>query len=259
MSSVVNVRTADDYLSSKFNVTNVKQEQFDLGDANNDALGQVSHASYGIESSVENRRKKPNLTEEERRAIWELLLTKRRPDDSNKLLPSAAPEVGNQFGVSAITVRKLFQRGLDSLNNGAVVANVTANKKDRVGRKKSITVTAEQVMTIPLLKRQNIRSLAAQLNISKSTAHRICKANKLIKPHSNAIKPFLTSENKVQRVRYCLSHLELKLLPPISSAAGQSHFESMMDEASGTQPDAISCPGDIAQNAKDFICSHLQS
>lgn len=64
-----------------------------------------------------------------------------------------------------------------------------------------------QVATIPLRKRTTIRSLARELNVSRSTLHRAFKEGK-IRRHSNTLKPYLRDENKKSRLRYCVSMLD---------------------------------------------------
>lgn len=63
-------------------------------------------------------------------------------------------------------------------------------------------------MSVPLKSRSNIRSLVKALNINKTTVHRFVKWGK-IKRHNNAIKPSLTSHNKLERLRWCLKHIIL--------------------------------------------------
>ncbi|KAL4565371.1 hypothetical protein LXL04_029463 [Taraxacum kok-saghyz] len=70
--------------------------------------------------------------------------------------------------------------------------------------------TVSQVLGIPLRRRSNIRSLASCLNVSKSTMHRRIKEGAL-RPHTNAIKPTLTHENKRARLEFCLSKVTRSL------------------------------------------------
>ncbi|KAI3708174.1 hypothetical protein L2E82_37296 [Cichorium intybus] len=78
-----------------------------------------------------------------------------------------------------------------------------------VGRKR-VQVNLNQVLDIPLRRRTNIRSLANCLNVSKSTLHRRIKKGAL-RPHTNAIKPNLTNENKRARLEFCLSNVSRSL------------------------------------------------
>ncbi|XP_042026773.1 uncharacterized protein LOC121773917 [Salvia splendens] len=64
-----------------------------------------------------------------------------------------------------------------------------------------------KVRELSVLERSNIRKLAYKLDVSKSTVGRFVKEHKL-RPHTNAIKPILTSSNKVARMRWSLSHIQ---------------------------------------------------
>ncbi|CAH9069359.1 unnamed protein product [Cuscuta europaea] len=74
------------------------------------------------------------------------------------------------------------------------------------GRKR-IEFDLSQVSQIPLHKRTTIRSLAAATSISKSSVHRLVQSGN-IRRHTNAIKPFLSDANKLQRLKFCLSQIE---------------------------------------------------
>lgn len=78
-----------------------------------------------------------------------------------------------------------------------------------VGRKR-VQVNLNQVLDIPLRRWTNIRSLANCLNVYKSTMHRRIKEGAL-RPHTNAIKPTLTHENKRARLEFCLSKISRSL------------------------------------------------
>ena len=49
--------------------------------------------------------------------------------------------------------------------------------------------------------------MAVVMNVAKSTLHRCIKEG-AIWPHSNALKPYLSMENKKARLQFCLSMLE---------------------------------------------------
>ncbi|KAL4379324.1 hypothetical protein GQ457_02G028300 [Hibiscus cannabinus] len=77
--------------------------------------------------------------------------------------------------------------------------------------KKRISMDLDRILKIPLRKRTNIRSMAKALDVSKSTLHHRIKEG-LIKPHTNAIKSYLTDANKRVRVHFCLTMLESNTL-----------------------------------------------
>ena len=68
------------------------------------------------------------------------------------------------------------------------------------------------IAAVPLRRRGTLRSLAAATGISKDTLLRRVKSG-AIKRHSNAIKPFLTEKNKVERLKFCLSMVVPESIP----------------------------------------------
>ncbi|XP_058216712.1 uncharacterized protein LOC131327578 [Rhododendron vialii] len=60
---------------------------------------------------------------------------------------------------------------------------------------------------IDCVRRTNIRSLGAAMKVPKTTIHRLIKEGK-IRPHSNALKPYLSEQAKKARLQFCLSMLE---------------------------------------------------
>ncbi|XP_028061599.1 uncharacterized protein LOC114265064 [Camellia sinensis] len=166
-------------------------------------------------SSVHHRTKK-NLTNHLRQSIFETLLIRSK---DGKLKRGCQTEVAVKFSVHIKTVRRIWQRGIACMENGLMV-NVSS-KLTNSGRKQ-VQLNFGKVTEIPLRRRTNIRSLSKALNLPKSTVHRRIKEGK-IRPHSNALKPYLSKENKRARLRFCLS-----MLKP-NSLQGQPMFESMYD------------------------------
>ncbi|XP_028060307.1 uncharacterized protein LOC114263922 [Camellia sinensis] len=87
---------------------------------------------------------------------------------------------------------------------------------------KRVQLNFGKVAEIPLRHRTNIYSLSKALNLPKSTIHSRIKEGK-IWPHSNALKQYLSKENKRARLRFCVSMLEP------NSLQGQPMFKSMYD------------------------------
>ena len=73
---------------------------------------------------------------------------------------------------------------------------------------KKLHLDIELFKSIPLSKRCNLLSVAARLGCSKATVWRWVKAG-LIRPHTSAIKPNLTAENKLLRLRFTIESIEL--------------------------------------------------
>lgn len=150
-----------------------------------------------------------NLSDDERRAIYEMVLMKLK---SGRPTKGAFSEIGAQFNVQAKTVSRIWKAGKQSIEAGNICANVGSKIKVSSGRKSS-EIDLEKVKAVPLSQRQNLRSLSAAIDVPKSTLHRILKQGGL-RRHSNAIKPLLTEANRKERVQFSLSMLVPGTNPP---------------------------------------------
>ncbi|KAI3511819.1 hypothetical protein L1887_18977 [Cichorium endivia] len=141
----------------------------------------------------------------QRRAIYEALL---QASDSGELERGAISTIAAHFSVSNRTVSRIWHQAKSQVDQGLPV-DLSSHLAMVVGRKR-VQVNLNQVLDIPLRRRTNIRSLANCLNVSKSTLHRRIKEGAL-RPHTNAIKPNLTNENKRARLEFCLSNVSRSL------------------------------------------------
>ncbi|XP_028087118.1 uncharacterized protein LOC114287871 [Camellia sinensis] len=173
-------------------------------------------ASSLIFLSCVHHRTKKNLTNHLHQSIFETLLIQSK---DGKLKRGCQTEAAAKFSVHVKTVRCIWQRGIACMENGLMV-NVSS-KLTNSGCKR-VQLNFGKVTEIPLRCRTNIRSLSKALNFPKSTVHRRIKEGK-IRLHSNALKPYLSEENKRVRLRFCLSMLEP------NSLQGQPMFKSMYD------------------------------
>ncbi|KAL5697337.1 hypothetical protein ACHQM5_030823 [Ranunculus cassubicifolius] len=147
-------------------------------------------------------RSRKTLTNEERRIIYETLLT--HSENGNPKY-GVFKNVAAIYSVNERTVRRIWERAKTCIKNGLNV-DVSHNLTNRVGRKR-VEIDPSLISEIPLRKRTNIRSLAKAANMAKSTVHKRIQEG-LMKPHSNALKPTLTDNNKKARLSFCLSMLE---------------------------------------------------
>ncbi|XP_023760264.1 uncharacterized protein LOC111908693 [Lactuca sativa] len=149
---------------------------------------------------------KKNTTIAQRQTIFQVLL---QESLDGRLKKGSASEVASLFSVSKRTVSRIWRQGKNQVDQGLPV-DLSLNMSMVVGRKR-IQINLNQVSEIPLRRRSNIRSLAKSLNVSKSTMHRWIKEG-VLRPHTNAIKPTLTHENKRARLEFCLSKITLSSL-----------------------------------------------
>lgn len=151
--------------------------------------------------SIHSKRKR-NLTNQERQAIFEILVVE---SDNGKLSGALFSEIAASFSTTERTVRRIWARGTACIYDGLRV-DVSSKLQGRVGRKR-IQINENEFTGLSLRERSNVRSLSSALSIAKSTVHRRIKEG-LIRPHSNALKPYLSEECKKARLRFCLSMLE---------------------------------------------------
>ena len=107
---------------------------------------------------------------------------------------------------------KQIQQGLE--------VDVSSQRKGKCGRKPKDIDLAE-IPTIPLNKRQTIRSLSWQLGCSPTTLHRKFLL-KLIRRHTNSVKPMLKEKNKKDRLEFCLS-----MVDETTIESGRPKFKTM--------------------------------
>ncbi|XP_057793293.1 uncharacterized protein LOC131009910 [Salvia miltiorrhiza] len=67
-------------------------------------------------------------------------------------------------------------------------------------------VDVEKIKNLSVLQRSSMRVMSTNLGVSKSLIHKWVKEKKL-KPHTNAIKPFLTPQNRLSRLKWSLNQL----------------------------------------------------
>ncbi|XP_058208226.1 uncharacterized protein LOC131321239 [Rhododendron vialii] len=158
-----------------------------------------------------------NITNEERQAIFDILVVR---SDNGKVTGALFKEIEESFFVCDKTVRRIWDQGLACVYNGSMV-DVSSKLQGRVGRKR-VQINANQFTSVHYRRRSNIHSLSATLKVAKSTLHRRIKEG-VIRPHTNALKPYLSEESKKARLRFCLSMLEPNTLE------AQPMFKNMYD------------------------------
>ncbi|WCJ29059.1 hypothetical protein M5689_010721 [Euphorbia peplus] len=147
---------------------------------------------------------KKMLNNYERGALYQLLLQKSK---DGKLTRGVTKKVAIEFSVSMRTVQRIWKQ---AKNNSGPFVNVS-HRKTNCGRKR-VQVDLNRIRAIHLHKRTTFASLACAAKISQTTLFRKFKSGE-IRRHSNAIKPHLKEENKILRLKFCISMLERNSLP----------------------------------------------
>ncbi|XP_027103339.1 uncharacterized protein [Coffea arabica] len=161
-----------------------------------DNIEYVDVDTENIIGEAENQHNIQTLSNEKRRAIYHTLLEK---SDNGKLKKGVTNMVASSFSVSMRTVQRIWKQAKD-------FGDVNHRKTGNCGRKR-VQIDYDRFREIPLAERTTLSSLSNALKISQSTLSKLRKLGD-IRHHSNAIKPFLKEENKIARLRFCLSMLE---------------------------------------------------
>ncbi|KAH7835464.1 hypothetical protein Vadar_026303 [Vaccinium darrowii] len=155
-----------------------------------------------MENSSIYSKSKRNLTNEQRYAILETLLIRTQ---RGKLKRGSIQEIAASFSVHTATIARIWRQGKAAITTGELI-DVASKMPTRVGRKR-VQIEPASVIAVPLRRRTNIRTLSTELKLARSTVHRRIKEG-MMRPHSNALKPFLSEECKRKRLQFCLSMIE---------------------------------------------------
>ena len=146
------------------------------------------------------------MSDAERWNVYNALLER---SVNGKLKRITTKDVSDLLSIPMQTVQKIWRQAKNTPNGEDV--DVSHRRKGKCGPKKK-EIDLSRVMDVPLHRRTTIRSVAAALDVSKSTMHRRIKEDNL-KRHSNAIKPRLKEDNKKARLQFCLSMVDRCSLP----------------------------------------------
>ena len=146
-----------------------------------------------------------NLSNNQRNAIYDHLLEK---TVNGKLPRGSMTSASTIFNVSRSTIYRIWKRGKSSRVSSTSNANVDSRIKANSGRRVKRTPSGlkNTIRELPLNKRRTIRLMAEASGIPRSTLHRAKKSG-WIRRHTNSIKPKLTTENKIRRMRFAISFI----------------------------------------------------
>ena len=177
------------------------ENESNIGDVFSDGADPHAHqenennSSTGVDlQDQENARRRVVVPNEKRRAIFEALVAKAR---SGNLKGHEMKEISEEFSVPLRTVQRIW---VD-----------VSSQKTKCGRKK-IEVDVSTLRDLPLSSCTTIHDVAQHFGISKSKLHSL-KREGIIKRVSNSIKPYLTDNNKKDRLKWCVSMLDPNSIP----------------------------------------------
>lgn len=149
---------------------------------------------------------KKNLSDDERNSIAQWLLANSK---DVQVLRGKMKEAVAKFNSSPRTVSRVWADARKQLASNQVIQ--LKSKKPKAQRRKRVLIDLELIQSIPLHKRATIRKLGIGLNCSKSTVWRWVKAG-LIKAHTSAIRPHLSADHKLLRLKFSIEAIEFDRL-----------------------------------------------
>lgn len=145
-----------------------------------------------------------DLTNAERQAVYQKCLGLSK---DGRLPHGSITQTASEFNVSRDTIYRLWKRGKESSTNPLVPANVNTRKHNSGRKARDISELQESVKAISIGHRTSLRSMEMKTGISKSTLHRAVQAGSILR-HSSSIKPFLTDNNKLDRLKFAMDHID---------------------------------------------------
>ena len=129
--------------------------------------------------------------------------------EDNKLPHGKIQEIANEYAVNGTTISRLWSRAWQALQNDHNNSPGIFSRKKLCGRLPIYHSDdiAAAVRLIPLEDRQTYRDISHELNIPKTTLHRIVIETGCLSSHTSAVKPSLKPENEVDRYLFCLNHV----------------------------------------------------
>lgn len=150
-----------------------------------------------------------NLSDEQRRAVVEFLL---KASFDGVLQHGDVSSAAAHFHCSRWSIARIWRRYNESLSAGNISGRVESKKKGRAGRKGyDKAALLASIQTLSHSKRTKIRTLAAAVGVSVGVVQRLLKTNAIVR-HTNTIMPSLTDANKIDRVRFAVSHVNAETL-----------------------------------------------
>ncbi|KAL6568026.1 hypothetical protein OROHE_003710 [Orobanche hederae] len=146
---------------------------------------------------------KPNLSNAIRNNIA-LFILQQSENNGGKVLRGTFKETAAKWGVSRQTVNIIWGKAKEQIAVGLPVH--LCNQEVGLMRPKMVQFDNEVLKGVAFKKRGNMRAVARELKVSKSTVGRWSKL-KLFRSHTNAIKSHLTPENMLTRLQFSIQAL----------------------------------------------------
>ncbi|XP_021717683.1 uncharacterized protein LOC110685465 [Chenopodium quinoa] len=169
------------------------------------------------EEPQQQPKSRKQLTVMQKREMVDAILLKLDGEDFPRGFLS---QIAINFNIHRSTTLRLFTKIKKQMAQGNVI-DVRNKRLGKTGPRPT-EYTDEFLQSVPLYKRTTERSYGAALNISHVTIHKLKKKGRL-RTHTSTNHPALTSNHKIARLKWVLSHL----LP--AEQNGNPKFEDMQE------------------------------
>ncbi|KAE8782151.1 Transposon protein, putative, Mariner sub-class [Hordeum vulgare] len=183
--------------------------------ADNNVQGDGNGGASGVNGTLIRKRRWYQL--HEKHVVYAMVLER---TEAGVLSRGVSKEVSELTSIPQLTVQNWWKQCKEA---GGIHA--LENKRAKNCGRKGIEFDPEDVKQVDLRKRTTLKDLANELHMAKTTLWR-CLKEGLLRRHTNAIKSTLTDENKVGRVRFCLSMFDEHTIPEEPTFESQTKFES---------------------------------
>ena len=142
--------------------------------------------------------------QQQEEAVKELLFDSQH----GRLKRGATTRVAKKFAVNHANISRLWKLASSHSNPNHTNFFDVSSKTHLGGRKVmyDIQTLKNEIFQILLSKRKTLRDVANTLSVSTSVVQKM-KASGELKPHSSALRPMLTEENKINRYLYCCNEV----------------------------------------------------
>lgn len=117
--------------------------------------------------------------------------------------------VANLLDTTVRTVERIWKLAHEQIAQDLPL-DLSNKKKGRAGRKRA-DLDLSRIATIPLNRRRTVRALARAMSVSCTTLHRRFQWGD-IKRCTSTLKPTLKAENRISRLKFCISMLDEETL-----------------------------------------------
>lgn len=154
--------------------------------------------------------KKTNLTEEQtNELISDLLDASFMDNGKRKLARGAVGTASKKFKMTEQNCRRIWRLALTKREQDGTY-HYSSLKKMNSGRPALYCREELQasLADLPIGERSTIRDMSRSLGVSVGLCHSLVRNDKVILPHTSALKPILTEENKLKRFLYAMDRVQ---------------------------------------------------